>query len=91
MNKLIEVAIDHAKKRADVNGDGKVDAADFELVAKMVAAEAQQGAQAAIGFAELKSGELVKNHTPLHVVGGSFLAGVVLTLALPAIVKFLGG
>lgn len=85
MNTAIQTVIDHIKAKADLNGDGKVDKQDFDLVSKMVKADAEYVGATAMDFARGQSTQLVASHAPQHVVGGAFLAGIVLTLA---VVKF---
>lgn len=76
MSKIIQTAIAHI---ADVNQDGKIDKKDLELIGKLVAAEAEQAGGKLVDLAEAGSSTLVAKYKPLWVVGGSFLAGAVVT------------
>ena len=78
-NKLMDAAFAHVKAQSDLNEDGKVDKADFELLAALSKAKAEEEAQQFVGMI----GEaIVKPNAATKViawVASSFIFGVVLT------------
>lgn len=68
MNQVVEKVFQHLRARADLNGDGKIDAKDLESVEQLAKAEATQ---------------FVAERTPLGALSiaaiSAFTLGVVLT------------
>lgn len=68
MNKVVEAVLNHVRKQADLNQDGRVDRADWEVAEAAIRAEAEEKLEQARQFANVQIGELVERKGSTNAV-----------------------